>query len=157
MLRATFAWGDVGAVLEHGTRSAALEGPGSPWYPVLTWALGWAHYCNDELDLAEQRLKETVALGPRAEQWIVAVASIADLSLIAGRRGRRAEQARLAEEAARLAGSAGSWTRSRWGRCTRRAASRWRPAGTGRRRCPSSSRGSCCAGCGASRSTSSTA
>jgi LuxR family maltose regulon positive regulatory protein len=103
VLSATFAWGDVAAVLEHGTRSAALEGPDSPWYPVLTWALGWAHYCNDELDLAEQRLQETVALGPRAEQWIVAVASIADLSLIAGMRGRRAEQARLAEEAVVLA------------------------------------------------------
>ena len=103
MLTATFAWGDVSAVLEHGTRSAALEGPDSPWYPVLTWALGWAHYCNDELDLAEQRLRETVALGPRAEQWIVAVASIADLSLIAGMRGKRAEQARLADEAVDLA------------------------------------------------------
>jgi LuxR family maltose regulon positive regulatory protein len=103
VLSATFAWGDVAAVLEHGTRSVALEGPDSPWYPVLTWALGWAHYCNDDLGLAEQRLKETVALGPRAEQWIVAVASIADLSLIAGMRGKRAEQARLAEEAVDLA------------------------------------------------------
>jgi LuxR family maltose regulon positive regulatory protein len=103
VLRATFAWGDVGAVLHHGTRSAALEGPDSPWYPVLTWALGWAHYCNDELEEAEQRLQETVALGPRAGQWIVAVASIADLSLIAGLRGRHAEQVRLAEEAIGLA------------------------------------------------------
>jgi LuxR family maltose regulon positive regulatory protein len=103
LLRATFAWGDVGGVLEHGTRAAAIEGPDSIWYPVLTWALGWAHYCNDELDLAEQRLRETVELGPRAEQWIVVVASIADLSLIAGMRGDRAEQARLAEEAVALA------------------------------------------------------
>jgi ATP/maltotriose-dependent transcriptional regulator MalT len=103
VLGATFAWGDAGGVLRNGTRSAALEGPDSPWYPVLTWALGWAHYCNDELDLAEQRLSETLALGPRAEQWIVAVASLADLSLIAGMRGRHAEQARLAEEAVRLA------------------------------------------------------
>ena len=103
VLRATFAWGDTVGVLEHGTRSAKLEGPDSPWYPVLTWALGWAHYVSDELDLAEQRLRETVALGPRAEQWIVAIASIADLSLIAGMRGMRAEQARLADEAVELA------------------------------------------------------
>jgi LuxR family transcriptional regulator, maltose regulon positive regulatory protein len=48
-------------------------------------------------------LKETVALGPRAEQWIVAVASLADLSLIAGLRGRREEQHRLAEAAVVLA------------------------------------------------------
>jgi LuxR family transcriptional regulator, maltose regulon positive regulatory protein len=53
VLSATFAWGDVGTVLEDGARSAALEGPDSPWYPVLTCALGWAHYCNNELDLAE--------------------------------------------------------------------------------------------------------
>ena len=103
VLSATFAWGDVGAVLEHGTRSAALEGPQSPWYPVVTWALGWAHYCRDELDLAEQRLRETVALGPRAEQWIVVAAAVADLSLIAGMRGRRAEQLELADEAVELA------------------------------------------------------
>ena len=103
VLSATFAWGDVGAVLDHGARSAALEGPESPWYPVLTWALGWAHYCNDELDLAEQRLRETVALAPHAEQWIVGVASIAGLSRIAGMRGKRAEQTRLAEQAVDLA------------------------------------------------------
>ncbi len=103
VLAATFAWGDVGAVLAHGERSAVLEGPDSPWYPVVTWALGWAHYCNGDLDLAEERLRETVTLGPRAEQWIVVVASIADLSLIAGSRGRRAEQARLADEAIELA------------------------------------------------------
>jgi len=129
VLSATFAWGDVGAVLEHGTRSAALEGPDSPWYPVLTWALGWAHYCNDELDLAEQRLKETVALGPRAEQWIVTVAAIADLSLIAGMRGRRAEQLRLADEAAGLARERGLLDSVEVGRCTRHAASRWPPLG----------------------------
>ncbi|RKQ91640.1 LuxR family maltose regulon positive regulatory protein [Solirubrobacter pauli] len=107
ILRATFAWGDVAGVLEHGTRSAELEGPGSPWYPVLTWALGWAHYCNDDLDQAEARLRETVVLGPRAEQWIVSVASLADLSLIAGLRGRREEQARLADEAIELARTCG--------------------------------------------------
>lgn len=103
LLHATFAWGDVAGVLEHGTRAAAIEGPDSVWYPVLTWALGWAHYCNGELDAAERRLRETVALGPRAQQWIVAVASLADLSLIAGMRGQRSEQARLADEAAAMA------------------------------------------------------
>jgi LuxR family maltose regulon positive regulatory protein len=103
VLTATFAWGDVAAVLEHGARAAGVEGRGSPWYPVLTWALGWAHYCNDELDLAERRFTEAVALGPRAEQWIVSCASIAGLSRIAGMRGRPEEQARLAEEAAELA------------------------------------------------------
>lgn len=103
VLSATFAWGDVGKVLEQGARAIELEGPQSIWYPVLTWAIGWAHYCKGELDLAERRLRETVALGPRAEQWIVATASLADLSLIAGIRGKPAEQALLAEEAATMA------------------------------------------------------
>ena len=99
MLSATFGWGDVSAILEHGTRSAELEGPDSPWRPVITWALGWAHYCNGDLDQAERWLRETIVIAPGAEQWIVGVAAIADLSLIAGMRGRRAEQLRLALEA----------------------------------------------------------
>jgi LuxR family maltose regulon positive regulatory protein len=99
VLEATFGWGDVQAILTHGARSEHLEPPDSPWRPVITWALGWAHYCNGDLDQAERWLKETTAIAPAAEQWIVGVAAIADLSLIAGMRGRRAEQLRLAEEA----------------------------------------------------------
>jgi LuxR family maltose regulon positive regulatory protein len=95
--------GNVAAALANGTRAATLEGPASPWYPVATWVLGWAHYCNDELELAEGRFKETVALGPPAEQWLVTTASIAQLSMIAGMRGRRDEQQRLAEEALAMA------------------------------------------------------
>ena len=107
VLSATFGWGDVSAILEHGARSAELEGPGSPWRPVITWALGWAHYCNGDLAEAEAWLRETTTLAPAADQWIVGVAAIADLSLIAGRQGRREEQLRLAEEAVELAGQCG--------------------------------------------------
>ncbi len=103
LLSAAFAWGDVSAVLEHGARSAELEGPDSPWRPVVSWALGWGHYCKGELDLSEQWLDETIALGPRVEQWIVTIAALADLSLIAGLRGRRQEQMRLALRAVELA------------------------------------------------------
>ena len=99
VLSATFGWGDVSAILEHGARSAELEGPDSPWRPVITWALGWAHYCNGDFDRAERWLRETTEIAPPAEQWIVGVAAIADLSLIAGLRGRRSEQLRLALEA----------------------------------------------------------
>jgi LuxR family maltose regulon positive regulatory protein len=99
VLEATFGWGDVQAILTHGGRSEQLEPPDSPWRPVITWALGWAHYCNGDLEQAERWLKETTRIAPAAEQWIVGVAAIADLSLIAGMRGRRAEQLRLAEEA----------------------------------------------------------
>ena len=40
------------------------KGPESPWRPVVTWSLGWAHYCNGELDDAERWLSETAALAP---------------------------------------------------------------------------------------------
>ena len=95
-LQATFAWGDVTALLEHGERSLELEGPDSPWRPVLTWAVGWGHYCNGDLDEAERWFQETMLIAPPVDQWIVGTAAIADLSLIAGVRGERAEQLRLA-------------------------------------------------------------
>jgi LuxR family transcriptional regulator, maltose regulon positive regulatory protein len=103
VLSATFGWGDVSAILEHGRRSAQLEGPGSPWRPVITWALGWAHYVAGDLDEAERWLTESTAIAPPTDQWIVGVAAVADLSLIAGVRGRRDEQMRLALEAVGLA------------------------------------------------------
>ena len=52
-----------------GARSAELEGPDSPWRPVVTWALGWAHYCNGDLDQAERWLEET--RGARARRRAV--------------------------------------------------------------------------------------
>ncbi len=36
VLSAAFAWGDAGAVLAEGARSAELEGPDSPWRPVVS-------------------------------------------------------------------------------------------------------------------------
>ena len=107
VLSATFGWGDVSAILAHGTRSAELEGPDSPWRPVITWALGWAHLCNGDLERADRWLEETTRIAPPVDQWIVGVAAVADRSLIAGRRGRRDDQLRLAEEAYALAGEVG--------------------------------------------------
>jgi LuxR family maltose regulon positive regulatory protein len=103
VLSAAFAWGDVGAVLFEGTRSAELEGPESPWRPVVTWSLGWAHYCRGDLALAEPWLIEAAELAPATEQWVVGAGAIADRSLIAGVRGQRAEQWRLALEALEMA------------------------------------------------------
>lgn len=107
LLSAAFAWGDVTSILEHGTRSTQLEGPESPWRPVVTWALGWGHYCNGDLDVAERWMKETVRLAPPVDQWIVGLAALADLSIMAGLRGRRSEQIRLAAEAVDLARARG--------------------------------------------------
>ena len=103
VLRAAFAWGDVAATLEVGARSAELEGPESPWRPVVTWSLGWAHYCNGAYNEAERWLRETAELAPATEQWVVGSGAIADLSLMAGMRGDRGEQMRLALEALDMA------------------------------------------------------
>jgi LuxR family maltose regulon positive regulatory protein len=103
VLSAAFGWGDVSAMLEHGARSAALEGPESPWRPVVCWSLGWGRYCSGELDLAERWLRETAELAPRVDQWIVGVGAVADLSLLAGLRGEPEVQMRLATEAVDLA------------------------------------------------------
>ena len=118
--------------------------------------LGWAHYCNGDLDLAEQWLKETTTLAPPADQWIVAVAALADLSLIAGLRGSRPEQVRLAAEAVDLARERGLLDAVEVGEVHTARAACWPRKGAGRTRCPSSSRASSCGGCGASRSISST-
>ena len=94
VLSATFGWGDVSAILAHGSRSAELEGPDSPWRPVITWALGWAHLCNGDLERADRWLEETTRIAPPVDQWIVGVAAARD-------------QLRLAEEAYALAGEVG--------------------------------------------------
>ena len=93
---------------------------------MITWALGWAHYCNGDLDRGRAR-----GCG-RRRRWrrpptsgSSGVAAIADLSLIAGCRGRREEQLRRgARRRSSWRGSAGCWTRSRTARCTPRTASR---------------------------------
>ena len=103
VLSAAFAWGDVASVLDHGTRSVQIEARDSPWRPVVTWSLGWAHYCNGDLDEAQRWMRETMTLAPPADQWIVGVAAVADLSIIAGLRGDRPGQQRLAGEAVDLA------------------------------------------------------
>jgi LuxR family maltose regulon positive regulatory protein len=107
LLRATFAWGDVSALLTHGARSAELEEPGSPFRPVTTWALGWGHYLSGDLDEAERWLTETASIAPGQDQWIVGLAAMGDLSLIAGLRGDRDAQLQLATDTLRLTGERG--------------------------------------------------
>lgn len=102
VLTAAFGWGDVGAILEHGARSLELEGPESPLRPIITWSLGWGHYCAGNLDEAERWLRETAEIGPASDQWIVGLGAMADLALIAGARGDRDLQLRLATETREL-------------------------------------------------------
>ena len=137
--------------------SEQLEPPDSPWRPVITWALGWAHYCNGDLDAAERWLTETTRIAPAAEQWIVGVAAIADLSLIAGMRGRRAEQLRLALEAVEVTRTVRAARRRRGRRGAHRLRRRaGRPRAARRGAAPRSRKASSCAGCGRRSSTWST-
>ena len=99
VLSAAFGWGDVSVMLVEGERAAAREGLESPWRPVVSWSLGWGHYCAGDLVAAERWLTETAQLAPAADQWVVGTGAIADLSMLAGFRGDREEQLRLAREA----------------------------------------------------------
>ena len=40
--------GRRGSILEPARGRPSSKGPESPWRPVITWALGWAHYCNGD-------------------------------------------------------------------------------------------------------------
>ena len=98
-LRAGFPWGDVGAQLENGRRAAELEGPGSPWRPLASWAVGMGLYFRGEPDEADRWFAESAALAPASAQWLCGVSSLAFRSRIAGERGRLEEQRMLAETA----------------------------------------------------------
>ena len=154
VLTAAFAWGDVGAVLEVGARSAELEGPESPWRPVVTWSLGWAHYCNGELE--SRRALAARDRRARAGHRAVGGGQRGDRRPVAdGRHARRPRRSRCGSRSRRSTwrASTACSTRARSARSTRRTAWRWRPRGGARRRCRSSSAASSCGGCGGSRST----
>jgi LuxR family transcriptional regulator, maltose regulon positive regulatory protein len=73
LVRATFPWSDVGAMLAaaraaYQTESARKSG----WQPVAALNLGWALVLVGETDEAVPPLEHAVALAPRHEQWIVA-------------------------------------------------------------------------------------
>ncbi len=102
MLRAAFPWGDIGAQLQNGRRAAELEGPGSPWRPMACWAVGMSLYFRGEFGEAGRWFAEARALAPASRQWVIAAASLACRSLIAGEEGRVHEQHLLAGQAAEL-------------------------------------------------------
>ncbi|HVP74669.1 MAG TPA: LuxR C-terminal-related transcriptional regulator [Gaiellaceae bacterium] len=103
LLKATCPWGDVGAQTAAAKRAAELEGPVSPWRPVVCWVVGWGRYYNGDHDEADRWFKESASLAHTREQWVVGASSLAYRSFIAGDRGQHEEQRLIAEEAAALA------------------------------------------------------
>jgi len=102
MLRACCPWGDVGAQLRSGRRAAELEGPGSAWRPVASWAVGMGLYFRGEPREADRWFAESAALAAASAQWLAGASSLAYRSLIAGETGRPGEQQMLAEQATEL-------------------------------------------------------
>ena len=101
-LRGLVAWGDVGSGLRNARRAAELEGPSSPWRPVVCFALGFHTYNSGELDEADRWLDELVEPARSHGQLSLVSLALAYRSLIAGDRGRGEDQALLADEAVRL-------------------------------------------------------
>ena len=88
LLRATWPWSDVGAMLA-AARSAYLTESRreSLWHPLAAFNLGCALVLAGETDEAVSPLEHAVALAQRHEQWIVAVDArglLAKASLVAG-------------------------------------------------------------------------
>jgi LuxR family maltose regulon positive regulatory protein len=88
LARATWPWGDVGAMLT-AARSAHLteRRRASLWQPLAALNLGWALVLAGETGEAISPLRHAAALAERHEQWIVAADShclLAKASLITG-------------------------------------------------------------------------
>ena len=102
-LRATFPWGDFGAGLANGRRAVELEGPTSPWWPLICHSLGACLYVSGEFAEADRWLEASTAPALARRQWRVAVSALSYRSLVLGELGRLDEQELLTDEALQLA------------------------------------------------------
>jgi LuxR family maltose regulon positive regulatory protein len=107
VLHAVFPWGDVGAQLRDGRRTAELEPPDSRWQPMAFWAIGMGSFYRGELSEADSSFDEAFALGLVSGQWLVAGSSLAFRSLVAGEAGRTDDQHLLAVQATEFAEGVG--------------------------------------------------
>jgi LuxR family transcriptional regulator, maltose regulon positive regulatory protein len=102
-LRGFAGWKDVGTAFKNARRAAELEGPESPWRPLIALSMGTNLYDFGRYEDAERWLAEAAKPALEREQWRVAARALAYRSLIAGELGRLDEQAALAESAEELA------------------------------------------------------
>jgi LuxR family maltose regulon positive regulatory protein len=88
LIRATFPWSDVGAMLSaaHSAYTRERERQSS-WQAVAALDLGWALVLAGESEQAREPLMQAVALSPDSEQWVAggdARALLAEVSVAAG-------------------------------------------------------------------------
>ena len=102
-LQGCIPWGDVGTGLERARRAADLEDAQSPWWTVISWALGMGHYFGGDSAEADRWYTQASELAPTTEQWLIGVSAVAYRSLIAGEGGRVEKQTSLANDAVKLA------------------------------------------------------
>jgi LuxR family transcriptional regulator, maltose regulon positive regulatory protein len=104
LLRSTWAWSNVGAMLA-AARSAYLTESRreSLWQPLAAVNLGWALVLSGETNEAVPPLEHAVALAPRHEWWIAAADARCLLAKTALAAGELAEAERWISEAVDLA------------------------------------------------------
>jgi LuxR family transcriptional regulator, maltose regulon positive regulatory protein len=102
-LRGFVPAGDFGAALEHARRAAELEGPGSPWRPLVCLAVGQCLYYSGEASAAAQWLAEGTEPALARGYWRIATALLSIRSIVAGELGLTDEQTLLADRALNIA------------------------------------------------------
>ncbi len=81
LIRATWPWSDVGAMLSAARSAHAREREReSRWHAVASLDLGWALILAGESEQAREPLMQAVTLAARSEQWMIAGDSRALLS-----------------------------------------------------------------------------
>ncbi len=88
LVRATWPWSDVGAMLAAARAAYETESTRkSVWQPLAALNLGWALALTGETDEAVSPLEQATALASRHEQWMIAADArclLAKASLAAG-------------------------------------------------------------------------
>jgi LuxR family maltose regulon positive regulatory protein len=98
-LQGMITWGNLHYSVERGKHAAELEGPTSPWLPVIAVGIGWCLLPLGEYLEAERWFVIATEPAVAMEQWRVAVSSLVGRSLVADALHQTDEQTVLVERA----------------------------------------------------------